>query len=64
MSSFLQMEKDIELNMIMEKLDLARQIHLYKSSPDAVSKIFYEQPVAVNNARLPGMAGKDGKWYS
>ena len=54
------MEKDIELNAIMETLDLARQIHLYKSTPDAMEKIFYEQPVLVNNTRLPGMRGKDG----
>ncbi len=56
------MEKDIELNSIMETLDLARQIHLYKTSPDAMERIFYDQPVLVSNARSPGTRGKDGEY--
>ena len=50
-----------EYETTVEIFELAKRIYTCKSTPDCVSKIFHEQPVEINNARLPGHKGADGK---
>lgn len=57
----LKSEHEIELTLILKRLELAKRIYLYKTSSDAIAKIFYKQPVEANSARLPGVKGKQGK---
>ena len=44
--------------------ELAKRIYTCKSTPDCVSKIYHEQPVEINNSRLPGHKGADGEWWT
>ena len=50
-----------EYNKLSNTLEKARLICLYKTSPDAIEKIFYNQPVEIGNARLPGNRNKSGR---
>ncbi len=57
----LKIEKDIEMVAIEKELDLARKIHLYKSTSDSIAKIFHNMPVETNNTRLPDRRGTCGQ---
>ena len=48
------------LIQIYDKLEVARKIHLYKTSPDVMEKIFHDQDVQLNNSRLPGLQSDSG----
>ena len=49
-----------ELEEIRQKQELARRIHLYKTCPDVVNKIYHDQDVGANRTRLPGAQGETG----
>ena len=53
-------EHEVEEAQLVGLLDKARRIYVYKSSPDAVEKIFQGRPVAINKSRLPGHMDKNG----
>ena len=53
-------DSSVRLEVVSRSLGLARRLYLYKRSPDAVNKIFHDQPVSVNNHRLPGRGNKHG----
>ncbi|CAH1793537.1 unnamed protein product [Owenia fusiformis] len=50
---------ETEYSNCLSNMTIARQIHLYKSSPDALEKIFHGLPVALNFERLPGNMSKE-----
>ena len=56
-------DKERELKNASGGLELARKIHLYKVSPDVLSRIFHNQPLEASNQRVPEKKRKvkDGK---
>ncbi len=57
----LRQEHELEHDQASTSLELARKIHLRKSSTDSLEKIYHQRPVEVNKSRLPGQGGKNGK---
>lgn len=51
---------EIDYNNLMKSILLARKIYLYKTSNDAVSKIYYQLPVEPRTRKLPGNCSLDG----
>ena len=49
---------------MLKTFELAKKIFTCKNTPDSVSKIYHEQPVEINNARLPGQKGQKGKQHN
>ena len=52
---------EVDLHSTMEQLQIAKRILLYKTSSDAVSKLFHDHPVRMNRSRLPGKLEQEGK---
>ncbi|CAD5124104.1 DgyrCDS12406 [Dimorphilus gyrociliatus] len=50
---------ELEYHDVIGSLELAKKIYLYKTCPDSINKIFHQQPVEVNYARLPGKRSED-----
>ena len=53
--------QEVEYETTLKIYELAKKIYTCKSTPDCVSKIFHDQPVEINNSRLPGHKGSNGK---
>ena len=55
--------QEVEYETTLRIFELAKRIYTCKSTPDCVSKIFHEQPVEINNSRLPGHKGLNGECF-
>lgn len=51
---------EVEFEGVVKSLELVKKIYLYKTCSDSINKIFHQQPVEVNYARLPGKRSQDG----
>ena len=52
---------EVDLQQTIKQLEVAKRIFLYKTSNDAMEKIYYNTPVRSNKSRRPGVLEDDGK---